>query len=158
AAAMEGAKKADEARAPRDVAGELEGRLDRFRAALADEYLRRLTDRVEPDDPLAQARHALVIETVRDVEEVLARFPDCLHHLGVAMTGAADRDAGGEVEKAVAIDVPDFRAAAVRNDERVIPHQRGATDFPIALDQRARLGARQLGADVRSGKFGSEHK
>jgi len=49
-------------------------------------------------------------------------------------------------------------AAAVRHNKRVVTHQRGAAHLTIALDQGARLGARQLRADMGGGKFGSEHK
>src|SRR5690348_10606477 len=110
---MKRPKKAEETRAPGDVAGELERRLDCFRATLADEHLRRLADWIESGHALAQPRHALVIETVRDVQEVLGGFTNRLHHLGMCMAGVADGDAGGEIEKTIAVYVPDLRAAAV---------------------------------------------
>ena len=44
----------------------------------------------------------------RDVQEVFRGTLHRLHDLRVRVPGAAHGDAGGEVEEAVAVDVPDF--------------------------------------------------
>jgi hypothetical protein len=44
--------------------------------------------------------------------EVVVRKKNCLHDFGMAVAGGVDRDAGGEVEELVAIDIDDAGAAA----------------------------------------------
>ena len=70
-----------------------------------------------------------------------------LHHLRMRVAGAAHRDAGGEVEEAVAVDVPDFGAAAVRHHERIVARIRGRDHLGVARDH-ARAPS---GREVRSG-------
>src|SRR6202035_188888 len=67
----------------------------------------------------------------------------------MAVAGAADRNAGGKIQKAVAIHIPNLRPLPVRHHEGVIPRIRGRYDERIAREQLTSLGARQIGFDVR---------
>src|SRR5580700_6617124 len=64
------------------------------------------------------------------------------------MAGAAHADAAHEVEEAVAVDVPDFRAAPPGHDERVVAREGRRNDGAIALEQRPGFGTRQRGNKV----------
>ena len=74
---------------------------------------------------------------------------DGLHHRGVAVAGAANRDARREIQEAVAVDVPDLRALAVRHHERIVARIGRRDHQRIARQQLARFGSRQIGLDVR---------
>src|SRR5882724_4144307 len=67
----------------------------------------------------------------------------------MAVTGAAHRDAGGKIQKAVAVHVPNLRPLAVRHDEGIVPRIGRRDDERIAREQLSRLGTRQIGFDVR---------
>ena len=67
----------------------------------------------------------------------------------MGVTGAADTDAAHEVEKAVAVHVPDFGAAPLGDDERVIAWIGGRRDRAVARDERLGLGAGQRHVNVR---------
>ncbi len=154
-AAVEAAQEAEEAGPPRHVARQLEGTLHGLGSGLAEEAHRGLGHRCERGDPLAEAHLALVPVVRADVEELVGGLLDLCDHVRVAVARRADGDPGREVEEAVAVDVPDFDPAAVRHHERVVARVRGRDDTGVALDDRARLGSRQLGADVR-GLHGSK--
>jgi hypothetical protein len=59
------------------------------------------------------------------VDELFGLILDGLNHGRVAVAGGAHRNAGGEVEIAVAIDIPDFGAAATIHDKRIVARVRG---------------------------------
>jgi hypothetical protein len=146
--AVEAAEKADVARAPGDVARELDRAFDRFRAALAEEVHHRLAHRVQRVELLRQRDLALVPVVARDVQELVGRFLDRVDHDGMTVTGRAHRDAGGEVEKAIAVDVPHFRTLAVGHDEWIVARIGRRDDLRVAPDHRFGLRSRQRGADV----------
>ncbi len=149
--AVKAAQKGDEARPAGDVARQLQGALDRLGAALAHEYLHRLAHRIELVDAFRQTCHALVPVIARDVQKIVGGALDRLHHRRVSMTGAAHRDAGGEIQKSIAVDIPDLRAASPGHDERIVARVGGRTHGTIACHQCPGLGSRQLSADVRRG-------
>src|SRR5207237_10569681 len=66
----------------------------------------------------------------------------------VRMPGAAHGNAGGEVQEAIAIDVPDLDAAPARHHEGVVARIGGRAHDAIARQQGAGVGSRELGADV----------
>ena len=55
------------------------------------------------------------------MQEIIRCVLDRLYHPWMRMTGAADTDTAHEVQKAVAIYVPDFDAAPFRHHEWVVP-------------------------------------
>jgi len=55
-----------------------------------------------------QLDHFDVIEIRRDVQELLGLLLDGLDHFRVGVAGGVDGDAGHEVEKTVAVHIPDF--------------------------------------------------
>ena len=134
---------------PRDVARQLERALHRLGAALADEAHHRLAHRLDARACARPAAPVLVPVVAGDVQELVGRLLDRLHHLRVRMPGGAHGDAGREVEEAVAVHVPDLGAAAVRHHERIVARIRGRDDVGVARKQRAGLGAGKFGLDVR---------
>src|SRR6266403_700620 len=62
------------------------------------------------------------------------------------MAGAADGNASGEIQKPIAVNVPNFDTAAVRHHERVLARIRGRYYFGIAGQECPRF---------RSGQFSS---
>ena len=133
----------------RHVARELQRALDRLRAGLAEEAHARLADRHDRGEALGERGHLLVPVVARDVQELAGRVLHRLHDARVRVAGRADRDAGREIEEAVAVDVPGLRALAVRDHERVVARVGGRGDLRVALDHGAGLRARQVHLDVR---------
>ncbi len=133
---------------PRDVARELDRRFDGFGARLAEEAHHRFAHRRERGQAFRERRHALVPEVARDVQELGGRLLHGAHDFRMRVPGRAHRDAGGEVEEPVAVDVPDLRAPAVRHDERVVARVRRRADGDVARDHGARLRSGQLGLQV----------
>ncbi len=68
---------------------------------------------------------------------------------GCAWPVRAHGDAGDEVEEAVAVDVPDLGAAAVRHHERIVARVRGRDDRSVAREHGPGLRAGEFGLDVR---------
>ncbi len=110
---VEAAKEADEPGSTRHVARKLDRRLHRLGAGLAEEAHRRLVHGRESRQAFAQRDHPLVPVVARDVEEVSGGLSHRGNHQRVRVTGGTDRDAGSEIEKAVAVHVPDLGPAAM---------------------------------------------
>src|ERR1700680_3885624 len=83
------------------------------------------------------------------MQKLIGRILDGLNHRRMAMTGAAHRNAGRKIQKAVAIDVPNFRPLAVRHHEGIVARIGRRNDQRIAREQLPRLRARQIGLYVR---------
>ena len=147
-AAVEAAEEPDEARPPGDVARQLQRAFHRLGAGLADEAHRRFAQRRHGGEAFAQPGHLLVPVVAGDVQEFRGGILHRLDHLRVRMAGGAHRDAGHEVEEAVAVHVPHLGAAAVRHHERVVARVRGRDHLGVAGDHRQRLRAGQGGLDV----------
>src|SRR6184192_3018905 len=63
------------------------------------------------------------------------------------MAGAADGNAGGEIQEPIAIDVPDFDTAPMRHHERVLARIRGRYYFGIAGQECPRFRSWQFSSD-----------
>ena len=75
------------------------------------------------------------------MQELLRLIDDRGDDVGMRMTGGIDGDAGGAVEKDVAVDVLDGAPTAARHDERIRARIRRRHDRGVAIDQRlARVG------------------
>ena len=97
---------------------------------------------------LAEPHLPLVPVIGGDVQESLRGVLDGRNHGRMAVSRAAHRDAGGEIEEAVPIDIPDFCALAMRHHEGIIARIGRRHDERIARQQLARLGSGQIGLDV----------
>ena len=107
-----------------------------------------------PGQALHELEVARLVEVGRgDVDEPLRLLLDGRDHLRVGVAGRADRDAGGEVEEAVAVDVGDDQPRAGLRNQRVGAGQGRAGDGLVAGDDLARLRAGQLGDDVRRARL-----
>src|SRR6266478_3420576 len=63
------------------------------------------------------------------------------------MAGAADGNAGGEIQEPIAVNVPDFDTAPMRHHERVLARIRGRYYFGIAGQECPRFRSGQFGSD-----------
>src|SRR5436190_17688477 len=63
------------------------------------------------------------------------------------MAGAADGNAGGEIQEPIAINVPDFDTAPMRHHERVLARIRGRYYFGIAGQECPRFRSWQFSSD-----------
>ncbi len=147
--AVETAQKPDEAAPSRGVARQFQSRFHALGAGLREEAHDRLLHGRQNIETLRQLDLALVPVVRRNVQELVRGILDGLNHRRVAMAGAAHRDAGGEIQKAVAVHIPDFRTLAVRHDEGIVARIGRRDDERIAREQLSSLGARQIGFDVR---------
>ncbi len=112
-AAMEAAKEADDVLAAGLVAGEFHGALDSLGAGVAEVEAVRAGHRRHGGETLGDARHVVVEEIgAGDVDEFGGLVLNCLHYFGMTVACRVDRNAGGEVEELVAVDVGDAEAAA----------------------------------------------
>src|SRR6266478_1664394 len=58
-------------------------------------------------------------------------------------------DVGGEIQKSIAVDVPDLDSASPGHDERIVARVGGRTHGTIACHQCPGPGSGQFSADVR---------
>src|SRR2546422_11775824 len=100
---MERALEGDQAGSPRGVAGELDGALHRFGAAVREEDLVEVAGR-ERGDPFRQFDRRLVMGNDGDVHQLVELFMGRLDHLRVAVAQGGDADAGREIQIAATID------------------------------------------------------
>jgi hypothetical protein len=82
------------------------------------------------------------------MQELLGGLLYYRHDLRMGVAGRTDRDAGGEVEETVAVDVPGLGAAAMRHHERIVARIRRRDHLGIARDHGLRLGAGEIGLDM----------
>ena len=83
----------------------------------------------------AEAHLRLVIEIrSRHVQELLRLIDDRGDHFRMRVAGGVDGDAGGAVEKQVAVDVLDDGAGAARHDKGIAAGVRRRDDLAVALD------------------------
>ena len=76
------------------------------------------------------------------MQELVGGILDGLHYRRMAVTRAAHRNAGGKIQEAIAVDVPDLRAFAVRHDEGIVARIGRRDDQGVAREQLASLGTR----------------
>mmetsp|Transcript_7020 Transcript_7020/g.12647 ORF Transcript_7020/g.12647 Transcript_7020/m.12647 type:complete len:264 (-) Transcript_7020:82-873(-) len=108
-AAVESAPEGDNSRAVSVATGDLDGILDGFGASGYEACLLGEVARYEVVEPLGKTDIVLVRDDlVAGVSELTQLLFDGGHHLGVTVAGVNDRDAGREVDVALALNVPDF--------------------------------------------------
>ncbi len=79
----------------------------------------------------------------RDMQELVSGLLDRLHHMRMTVAGTHG-NAGSEVQKAVAVHVPDLDALAVRHDEWIVARVRRRSDQRVALEQCLCFGSRAV--------------
>ena len=142
-AAVEPALEGDDPGPMRVVAGQLDRALDRLGARVGEEDARLLRERRDAGQALHELQVARLVEVGRgDVDEPLRLLLDRRDHLRVRVAGRAHRDARGEVEESVAVDVGDDEARAALGDERVGAGQGRAGDGLVAGDDALAPSAR----------------
>jgi hypothetical protein len=99
-------------------------------------------DRIQRRDLLAERDLVLVPVVAGDVHELLRRLGDRLHDLRVTVPGGAHGDARHEIEEAVAVHVPRFRAFGMRDHEWIVARVGRRHDQRVALEHRLGLRAR----------------
>ena len=150
-AAVEPAQKRDDVGPLRRVARELEARLDRFRAGVAEERPHAAVDGSHRGDLLGEPHLRLVVEVgAGHVQKLLRLIGDRLHDRRMGVAGGAHRNAGRAVEEDVAVDVLDHRGRSALHHERVAPRVRGRYGEGVALDERLGLWTGERGLDMRT--------
>jgi len=115
---VEGAGEGEDVGAAGVVADELHRRLHRLGARVPEKHPPVAAELGH--QPLGQGHHRLVGEVGEaDVDELLHLLPRRLQDLGVAVAGGVYRDAGHEVEVALAVDVKKPYPLAALGDEGV---------------------------------------
>ena len=155
--AVERAEERDDVRPLRRVAGELDRGLDDLRPAVAEVDAGLATgDRRD----LGQASADLGVDRQvevgrREVDQLGRLLLDRGHDLRMRVAGRVDRDAGGEVEEEVAVDVLDRQAFTADGDDRVGPRQARRRPRLVEGDVGSGLRAGELRDDVGNGsRFG----
>ncbi|MGY3452919.1 hypothetical protein ACVILH_005261 [Bradyrhizobium sp. USDA 4353] len=116
--------KSDDAAAPRCRARDLDGVLGRLGAGCQQDRLGGTCDRRQRIQPLAQANVRLVLQHLEaGVGEAVELSADRRHDMRMAMAGVEHGDAAGEVDIALALDIPDFAVeGTVGKQRRRIAH------------------------------------
>jgi hypothetical protein len=156
-AAVKGPKKGDHLRTARVVAGQFERRFHRFGAAVREKNPFASRARSELSQFFGQIALRSVVEIgARHVQQPLGLLLDRGDDPGMAMACRTNGDAGGKVEKAIAVDIFNHGPISTGNRQRVGPCiRRGRVRF-VVFDQFAGGGTGQLGAQARC--FGMLHK
>ena len=140
-AAVEGTQERDHVRAAGVVPGQLEAGLDRLGAGVADEGAlgaRHGGDAGELRGGLGVDRQVVVARA--EVLELVGLALDGGDDVRVAVPGGVDRDAGGEVQEHVAVDVLDGAAEAAHGHDRVGAREAGTRPGVVELDARGPWG------------------
>ncbi len=149
---MEAAVEGDDALAFGVVARQLHGGLDGFSTGVAVEDANGAGHGRDLLQTLGQGDHVFVIEVgARHVDQLGGLLLNGGHHLRMAVSGGGHGDAGGEVQKLVAIDVFDDHAASAFHDQRIGAGVRRRNILLIPIKNLLRIGAGQFGADFRTG-------
>ena len=149
-APVKGTIEGDEPGALGVPAGQLDGRLDGFRAAVAQEDLLGLIARDDGAELLHEFDLRVVTECAApQVEEIGGLVLDGGDDFGMAVTGGANGDAGGEVEKTVTVEVFDDAAAGPSGGQGIVMHVRGGGGLVVSTDGGEGLGARRRNLDFR---------
>jgi len=146
--AVETAQKADEPAAARGEARQFQGRFHALGPRLREEAHRRLLHGRQFIEALRQPDLSLMPVIGGNMQEFIRGLLDGLDHGRMAVPGAANGDARGKVQEAVAVDIPDFSPLAVRHHEGVVARIGRRDDERVARQQLARLRTRQIGFDV----------
>ena len=150
--AVERAQEGDDVRSMRRVAGQLDRRLDDLGAGVAEIGPGAALDRRELGQPAADLGVDRQVEVARaEVDQLGGLLLDRRDDLRMRVAGRVDRDAGGEVEEQVAVDVLDGQAVATDRHDRVGARQARRRPGLIERDVGAGLRAGQLRDDVRDG-------
>ncbi len=132
------------------ITRELDGAFDGFRARIGEERLFGSSARQRVHEPLGETRHTLVVKIgAGHVDEFGGLLLNGGDDFGMAMAGRTDGDAGGKIQKCIAIHVFDNCAVTAFGDERVIPGIGRRHELAVALDDAPGVGAGQRGKQLR---------
>src|SRR6266566_9555084 len=100
-------------------------------------------------EPLAQRGEALIVKiAAADVQKPGSRFLHRVYDFGMPVARGSDRDAGHEIEEAIAVDIFHHRALPARDRQRVFLGIRSGRPAILPFDDRAGLGARRRHDDA----------
>ena len=133
--AVERAEERDDALPLREVARQLDRRLGRLGSGVGEERPHVAVDRRDRRQLFREPHLRLVVEVrPRHVDELLRLIGDRLDDVRMRHAGRVDRDAGGAVEEAIAVDVLDDGPFAAGDDERVVARVGRRHEPGVALD------------------------
>src|SRR5260370_10896255 len=148
---MEAAYESDVARPPGGVARQLHRPLDRLRARVREEHLRRRAREDLGLEAFGQLDLRAVVEiSAGHVQEPPGLLLDGSHNTRMRVTGGDDGDARREVEKAVAVHIGHPAALAAIHHERVRAGEAGRHRLGVAGDPLGGPGAGERRLDQRS--------
>ena len=134
------------------IAGQLERALNGLRAGVAIEEAMRSGHGRHGREALGEIRQRLVVEVgAGDVDQLGGLLLNGGDHFGMAMAGGGHGDAGGEVEKLVAVHVFHADAAAALGHQRIGARITGRNQAVVGGHGGAGLGSGQ-----RTNQLGSE--
>jgi hypothetical protein len=148
---MEAAQESDDVRPTGRPTRQLDRGLDRFGAAVAEIGPCAALEGRESGESLAQLGVDRQIEVgCAEVDELGGLACDRVDDLRVRVAGRGDRDARGEIEKEVAVDVLDGDPLTANRNDRIRPRETSRGPRLVVGDVGACLGAGDLGDDVRN--------
>src|SRR5436309_1867212 len=146
---VESAEEADDRWPSGRVTRELDRAFDRLCPGVRQEDPLLAWPGRELSEPFAQCREALVVEVrAADMKEACGGLLHRFHDLGMAISCRCNRDAGHEIEKAVAVHVLDHGALTARDRQWILFGIRRRGEAILAFDDRTGLGARRRHDDA----------
>ena len=148
-AAVEAPVEGDELVALGGVARQLDGAFDGFGAGIAEVNFLGFGAGRDGGQFFREARHVLVIEIrAGHVDQFGGLLLNRGDNFGMAMAGGANRNACGEIEEHVAVDVFDHGAAAALGDQRVIARVGRRHEFRVGFEHALGVRTGQLGDEL----------
>src|SRR5579864_7863022 len=148
---MEGAKKRDHLLPACVIARQLERALNRLRTRVPVVNAMRPRHRRNFRQPLGQRDQAFIIKIrARHVDQFARLLLNGSNHVGMAMAGGSDSDAGRKIEKLVAIHIGDEDSASLLCDKRIRAGIRRRNVTLIAFQNTLGVRSRQCGLNLRS--------
>ena len=143
---MERALECDHRGPLRVRARELHCVLDRFRAGVEERRLRRPGKRGDGEQPFGE-RDVHLVRNDREVgvEEARRLLLDRLDDVRMRVADVQATHAAGEVEKRIAVDVGQHRAAPFRRHDRQVDRERLGDDARLPLEDCPGFGPGNLG-------------
>src|SRR4030095_8269683 len=119
-AAMKRAVEGDDVLSLGMVASQLDRRFDRFGAGIGEKDFFLAGSRRDAREFFGQLDHRLIIVVATaNMEKLVRLLLDGFHHPWMRVACARDCDAGHEIKKQIAIDIFDYHAAALLDDQGI---------------------------------------
>ena len=143
--------------APCVITRQLDGGLDRFGARVAEEHFLRLFSGRHGREALRQFHHVRQIEiSAGNVNQLSGLLLNRRDDTRMAVSGRDHGNTRGEIQKGVAVDVLNNRAAPGFRDHRVAARVRRRDDLRVPRDDLFRVGTGERGDEIWQLHFASD--